>query len=540
MTPGTVYLVGAGPGDPDLITVRGAQLLMDCDALVYDSLVSPALVSKSPAAEKIYVGKTQGGHSLTQDEITRLIVELALRPGGPRRILRLKGGDPYVFGRGGEEALACAEAGIPFEVVPGVTAGVAAPAYAGVPVTHRSLSRGVIFFTGHLAHGNLEHLPWASLARSGFTLVSYMGVSTMPEVCRRLMGEGLAADTPAMVVQEGTTPGQRSVRGTVADIAELALRAGIRSPAVTVMGRVVGLAETLGPQRPRPLAGKTVVLLKAEESSYEELETLRQAGARVIEASVVRCVPVEDPGATRAEIESIGKEDVVLFTSAVAARFFGELWHTLPTRPHPQVVAASPTVRAAALQQGFAVSGNLGEAGRSAGHAPAVQSLRHAAVSGDRFAVSGDQGKAGRSAGHAPAVESLRHAAVSADRMVWLPRSLAAGEALLASVREAGYRVRPLPIYRAVPVPLPADVRSLLAGGRVDAVLFLSGSTVRAALDAAPGLKGASQVIFGAVGPLAARQAEAHGIRCQVVPARSTVADLVEALMTTLGVRGDP
>lgn len=494
--PGKVYLVGAGPGDPDLITVRGQQLLERCDALVYDSLVPPALVENSPAAEKHYVGKTQGGHAFTQDEITALLLSLATRPAGPRRIVRLKGGDPYVFGRGGEEALACQQAGIPFEVVPGVTAGVAAPAYAGVPVTHRSISRGVIFYTGHLAHGNLEHLPWRALAEAGFTLVSYMGVSTVGEIARRLQAEGLNPDTPAMMVQEGTTPGQRSVRGTLATLAERAEAAGIRPPAVTVVGEVVALGDSLGTQSPRPLAGKTVVLLKAEESGYPELERLRQLGARVIEAPVVRCVAGEDRAGARRELERIGGDDVVFFTSAVAARFFGELWHQLPERPHPQVFAASPTVRQAVLRQGFEVSGGAG--GR-----------RHVA-------------------------QSLQQGGVPGGRTVWLPRSAAAGTGVPEALQAAGYVPRPVPIYRALPVPLSADVCSVLQHGRADAVLFLSGSCARAAVEAAANLPEAEDVLFGAVGPLAAREAEALGIRCQAIPDRPRVGDLVDTVIASL------
>jgi len=495
--PGRVFLVGAGPGDPDLITVRGQQLLATCDALVYDGLVSPSLVSSCPAPDKHYVGKTKGGHAFTQDEITRLLLDLATRPGGPERIVRLKGGDPFVFGRGGEEALACRSAGVPFEVVPGVTAGVAAPAYAGVPVTHRSLSRGLVLFTGHLAQGNLEHLPWKALADSGFTLVSYMGVSTLPEITRRLMAEGLAPETPAMVVQEGTTSGQRSVRATLERLPAEAHRAGIRPPAVTVVGPVVELAEALGSQAPRPLAGKTVVLLKAEESSYPELDSMRRLGARVVEASVLRCVAIQDCGGVELALGAIRGEDVVLLTSAVAARFFGEAWHRQPARPQPRVIGVVRPVREAALRQGLEVI-----------------DLPEASVT-------------------SPA-EALRVARVPTDRTVWLPRSEAAGRATVEAVEQAGYRARPLPIYRVVPVPLPADVTALLNTGRVDAVVFLSGTTVRAALAAAPGLAGCEGVLFAAVGPLAARAASDKGIQCQVVPARPRLADLVTALIDQL------
>lgn len=496
--PGKIYLVGAGPGDPDLITVRGAQLCQSCDALVYDSLVPAELVANSPALRKIYVGKTEGGHTMTQDEITRLLVDLAHEPGGPRRIVRLKGGDPYVFGRGGEEALACREAGVPLEVVPGVTAGVAAPAYAGVPVTHRRTSRGVIFFTGHLAHGNLDHLPWAQLATSGFTLVSYMGVSTLEQIAARLVEAGLAPDTPAMVVQEGTTPGQRSVCAPLSQLAERARAAGIRPPAVTVIGQVVSLAETLGPQRPRPLAGKTVVLLKAEESSYSELAPLRRAGARVIEVSVVRCVQSPHPEEVETGLLAMRGEHVVFFRSAAAARFFGDAWRKLSGRPQPRLIAGSPTVRDALLRQGFDV-------------------------------VYTEQGRVG-------ALETLRGAAVAPGTTVWMPRSTGAGTETPRELEAAGFSPRLLRVYETKHVPVPNDVRSILSSGRVDAVLFLSGSCARAAAVAAPHL-GRQQdrpVLFGAVGPLTARAASEVGIHCEVVPDLPRVADLVDAVLTQM------
>ncbi len=496
--PKTVYLVGAGPGDPDLITVRGAQLCQTCDVLVYDSLVPQELVSSSPAAEKIYVGKTDGGHTMSQEEITDLLVDLATRPDGPRRIVRLKGGDPYVFGRGGEEALACQRAGVPFEVVPGVTAGVAAPAYAGVPVTHRMISRGVIFFTGHLAKGNVEHLPWQQLAQSGFTLVSYMGVKTVERITEQLMAGGLDPATPAMMVQEGTTPGQRSVTGTVETLAELAKKAEIRPPAVTVIGKVVSLAADLGPQNPRPLAGKTVVLLKAEESSYDELAPLRRAGTRVVEVSIVRCVAGAAQRDARAMVAALGPDDVVLFRSAAAARFFGQAWLAVNPGPQPRLVAGSRTVR---------------------------DTLR-----GFDFDVSFTEEHT------AGAVDILRHAGVDPGAPIWLPRSASAGDRTVRVLRDQGYDPRPVPLYDTLPVPVPNDVRSLLSTGRTDAVLFLSGSCVEAAVAAAPRLADLepNRILFGAVGPLTAAVAEGLGIHCEVIPDRPRVGDLVDALLTRM------
>ncbi len=501
--PGKVYLVGAGPGDPDLITVRGAQLCRDCDVLIHDSLVPAELVSSSSAPEKIYVGKTDGGHAMSQEEITALMVGLALRPDGPRSIVRLKGGDPYVFGRGGEEALACREAGIPFEVVPGVTAGVAAPAYAGVPVTHRVTSRGVIFFTGHLAGGNLEHLPWDQLASSGFTLVSYMGVKTAGRITERLLEAGLDPETPAMMVQEGTTPGQRSVTGTLETIARVAEEAQIRPPAVTILGRVVELSARLGAQRPRPLAGRTVVVLKAEESSYDELAPLRRAGARVVEVPIVRCAAGPEHHQGRATVAGLGPDDVVLLRSGAAARFFGQAWLAVNPGPQPRLIAGSRTV--AHTLRGFDLQVSFTEE-RAAG-----------------------------------AAKILAAAGVEPGSTIWLPRSRGAGDRTIRVLREGGYHPRPIPLYDTLPVVVPADVQSLLSSGRTDAVLFLSGSCVEAAVAAAPGLatEAGKGITFGAVGPLTAGVAEGLGIHCAVIPERPRVGDLIGSLMAAMGV-GDP
>ncbi|MBI5533827.1 MAG: uroporphyrinogen-III C-methyltransferase [Deltaproteobacteria bacterium] len=242
---GHVYLVGAGPGPSDLITLRGWRLLMVCDALVYDHLVDAELIEACQAPIKVYVGKVAGRHAMPQAEINALLVSLAKRESGPRCIVRLKGGDPFVFGRGGEEALACANADVPFEVVPGVTAGTAAAAAAGVPVTHRDLSRGVVFVTGHMSGDGELDLPWDAFAHCGLTLVFFMAVSTADRIGRALIDAGMRSSTPAMIVQEGTTDRQRSLLTTVSDLGESVRRAGIEAPAILVIGKVASLAETL-------------------------------------------------------------------------------------------------------------------------------------------------------------------------------------------------------------------------------------------------------------------------------------------------------
>jgi len=494
----TVYLVGAGPGDPDLITVKGLDLLERCDVLVHDALVPPELVLRCPAEEKHYVGKTAGGHAVTQEEITRLLIELATAEGEARTIVRLKGGDPYVFGRGGEEVLACLEAGIRVEVVPGVTSGVAAPAYAGVPVTHRAISRGAIFVTGHQMKGGIPDLPWESMARSGLTLVMYMGVGTLPVISRELIEHGLAPDTPAMVVQEGTMSGQRCVSGTVADIAQRAKGEGIRPPAITVVGPVVDLHLQLDTQTPRPLSGKTVVLVRAEEREYPDVERMREAGARVLDVPGIRCVVRPAMDEVAAMYDSIADDHTVVFTSALGARFFGRTWSQLEHRASPTFVAASRAFVGAMRRQGM-----------EAAFAPRITG-------------------AGR------VLEALQDNGVPPGTVVWLPRSAAADNELPDTLKAAGYDARPVDLYETLPVPLPADVRSMLGDGRVDALMFLSGTCVSSVVSAVGDLPTGGNMLIAAIGPKTATVANQEGIPCDLVPDEPTILNLVDDVIRAL------
>nr|MBA3708718.1 uroporphyrinogen-III C-methyltransferase [Planctomycetota bacterium] len=264
---GTVYLVGAGPGDPGLLTCRARDLLVACDCVVHDYLVNPEILELVPAtAVRHNVGKRGGATSITQPEINRTIVELASRH---RRIVRLKGGDPFLFGRGGEEAVALSDAGIAFEVVPGVTSGTGVPAYAGIPVTHRAASSAVAFVTGHQQVGSDDDLDWSSFARIE-TLVLYMGVHRLAENCAALIAAGRAADTPACAIQWGTYPHQRVVTATLATLAREVAAAGLGAPAITVIGEVVRYREKIRwfdhPLR-RPLFGRRVVVTRSREQA---------------------------------------------------------------------------------------------------------------------------------------------------------------------------------------------------------------------------------------------------------------------------------
>ena len=319
-TPGMVYLVGAGPGDPGLLTRRGAEILARAEVIVYDHLASPRLLDLAPkGALRISAGKTIGHCTMSQDEINEVLVEQA-RLG--RRVVRLKGGDPFVFGRGGEEAEHLRAHGLPFLVVPGVTAALGATSYAGIPVTHRGVASAVAFVTGHDDPDRPGRLDWPSLARFPGTLVVYMGVTRLPSLCRTLIREGKPPDTPASMIQSGTLPAQRTVVGTLVTLPDLAKAAGIGPPALLVVGEVVARRPELAWFERLPLFGQRIVVTRPSDESDRSAEALEALGAEVLPAPMVQILPVEDFEALDDAIRRLASFDWLVFTSGNGVRHF--------------------------------------------------------------------------------------------------------------------------------------------------------------------------------------------------------------------------
>ncbi len=320
---GKVYLVGAGPGDPGLITVKGLECIKNADVIIYDYLASPVLLKHAGEnAEIIYVGKKGSNHTLPQDKISDLIVEKASMG---LTVARLKGGDPFIFGRGAEEAEELIEAGIPFEVVPGVTSAIAAPAYAGIPLTHRSFTSTVAFVTGHEdPTKEKSNIDWASLVKGLGTIVFLMGVKNLPNITKQLISHGMQSDMPVALVQWGTTPKQFTVSGTLDNIVERVKSAGLKSPAIIVVGGVVKLRETMKWFENRPLSGKRIVVTRAREQASDLVKLLSDLGAECLECPTIKVVPPDDWKPLDAAIKNIATCDWLVFTSVNGVNAFFE------------------------------------------------------------------------------------------------------------------------------------------------------------------------------------------------------------------------
>jgi len=496
-TPGMVSLVGAGPGDPGLLTLSGMRCLAEAEVVVHDALVNPRLLDHAPAsAERIYVGKSAGRHTLPQEEINRLLVE---RASAGKRVVRLKGGDPFIFGRGGEEAEALAAAGIPFEVVPGVTSAIAGPAYAGIPLTHRDFTASVAFVTGHEDPAKADSgIAWDRLATGAGTLVFLMGVGRLPEIVAQLTRHGRAPETPAAVVRWGTRPDQEVVTGTLAELVEKTR--GMRPPALIVVGEVVRLRERLAWFERRPLFGKRVLVTRAREQASELTRRLEAAGAEVVEYPAIAILPPESFRPLDAALGRLREFSWLILTSVNGVRFFWE-----------RLQAAGKDARALAGLRVAAI-------GPATAAALGAHGIRADLVPGEFKAEGLLEGLAG---------EALSGAGIL------IARAAEAREILPEALRARGARVEVVPAYRTVKNSRDvAPLRAMLEERAIQVVTFTSSSTVTHFLDLAgpePArlLEG---VLVASIGPVTAQTAARHGIVSQVVPDRYTIPALVEAL----------
>jgi uroporphyrinogen III methyltransferase/synthase len=480
----TVHLVGAGPGDPGLLTARALELIACADVILYDRLIpQSALEGARPDAELVYVGKEGGGPSTGQEEIERLLVEHGR---SSPTVVRLKGGDPFVFGRGGEEALALLAAGIPFEVVPGVTAGVAAPAYAGIPVTHRDRASGVAFVTGNEDPAKPDSaIDWEALARFPGTLVFYMGVRQLPRITESLVAGGRSGEEPAAVIERGTLPGQRVVTATLATIAERAAAADIRPPSITLVGEVAALRDELAWFEDRPLAGKTVAVTRARAQSSGLAARLRALGADVIEAPAIRIEPLPGPPL------DLAPYDLVCLTSPNGVRLLFDRIPDARALAGKTVAAIGPGTARALREHGIAAD-----------------------VVPDRFVAEA-------------LVEALADVPV---RRALVARAAEARDVLPDSLRARGAEVDVVALYETVAEDLSPEERERARGA--DYVTFTSSSTVRYFLDAV-GEVGPGQRIVS-IGPVTTDALRERGLSPFAQAERHDIDGLVEALLNAV------
>jgi uroporphyrinogen III methyltransferase / synthase len=498
---GTVYLVGAGPGDPGLITVKGRDCIKAADTLIYDYLAAEAFLTYArPEAEKIYVGKKGGDHTLPQEEINRLLVAKAKEG---KLVVRLKGGDPFVFGRGGEEIEELLAAGVAFEVVPGVTSAVAAPAYAGIPLTHRKFTSTVAFVTGHEdPTKSSSSIDWASLAGGIGTLVFFMGVKNLPHICQQLLKHGRSGNTPVALVRWGTTPRQQTVTGTIDNIVERVRAAKLKAPAIIVVGGVVGLREQMQWFERRPLFGKRIIVTRARRQASALVERLNALGAACLQCPTIRLEPPASWDALDAAVDRLDSYHWLVFTSVNGVDpFFQRLDRT------GRDARALAHLKTAVI--GPATAERLGRYDLRSDIVPANYRAESVVAA---FAEQDLKGK-----------------------RILLPRAKEARPILPVELTRMGARVDEIAVYETV---MDGDsvqaVRDALTQGEVDLVTFTSSSTVTNFHQMLP--EGEQKALMkavqtAAIGPITARTARDLGFKVDIEAQTYTIDGLVEAIL---------
>ncbi len=489
-TVGTVYLVGAGPGDPELVTLRGLRLISSADVILYDNLAASVLRAHArPEAEKIYVGKKRAQRVYSQRQISQMLIEQA-RAG--HCVVRLKGGDPYVFGRGGEEAEALSEAGIPFEVVPGVSSALGVAAYAGVPLTQRGLTSVLVFVTGHESEG----IDWAKVGTEG-TLVIFMGLTTFGEIARRLIDAGRPPSTPALAVRWGTRGDQVSVAGTLEDLPEKIRRHDLKPPALVIVGEVVSLRSKLNWYENLPLFGRTVLVTRARQQAAPLSEALRRLGANVIEFPTIEIRPPDDWGPLDQALARLGEYDWLIFTSANGVRFFVERldqsaadWRDLRARICAIGPATADSLRALHLKVDLMPEEYVAESVLAA------------------FATHD-----------------------LAAKRILLPRAAVARDLIPVELEKRGAQVNVVAAYQTVaPRHSPQNTADLFESeGKPDWITFTSSSTVKnfARLCPVESLQG---VRIASIGPVTSKTVMELGLHVDTEAKQYTIEGLVDAI----------
>lgn len=492
-----VYLVGAGPGDPGLITCKGLECLSKADVVVYDYLAGGRLLdSAPPQAEKIYVGKKASEHTLEQSEINKLLVDKAKEG---KVVVRLKGGDPFVLGRGGEEADELVKNGISFEVVPGVTSAIAVPAYAGIPVTHRKVASSFAVITGHEDPTKLDSsINWEKLATGVDTLVFLMGMNNLPEITAKLAQYGRPLDTPVAVIKDGTQPGQQTVTGTLENIANEVKKHKLSPPAVIVVGDVVNLRDKLRWFDNRPLSGKRILVTRSRQQASVLSKLLSERGAEPVELPVIDIRPVSDTAELDLAISTLSQYQWIVFTSVNGVEAFFERLRSLKldarTLYSLKIAAIGPATVEALEKKGITPD-FCPDAYTGAGLVSGLSKLK---IAGQKF---------------------------------FLPRTDIADKELSDGIKQLGGSVHEVTVYQTVPGVSPAKAREVFTNGKIDVVTFASSSTVSNLMTALKkediSLNGAA---IACIGPKTADTAAKAGLKVDIVSTESTIPALVAAI----------
>ncbi|MCR5176533.1 MAG: uroporphyrinogen-III C-methyltransferase [Anaerovibrio sp.] len=498
---GTVFLVGAGPGDPGLMTMKAVECLGTADVVVYDRLADKRILQYAAEnVEKIYVGKASNRHTMTQEKICQLLVDLAMEG---KTVVRLKGGDPFVFGRGGEEALLLQENGIRFEIVPGVTSAVSVPAYAGIPVTHRGIAASFAVVTGHEDPAK-EHsdINWPQLATATDTLVFLMGIANLPGITAKLIEYGRNPDTPVAVIRWGTKPQQQVWTTILSDAAQMVERENIKPPCIFMVGNVVSLRDKLAwfdNPAMRPLFGRRILVTRARPQASRLMEALEFLGAECVEAPAIKIEePADAYGMIDRAIEEIAGYDWIVFTSTNGVKHF---WNRLQAKELDARALGKNKICAI----GTATAEELAVHGLVADIIP------------ERYQAEG--------------IIDAMQKEVGPGSRVLIPRAAEAREVLPDALREKGAIVDVIPVYNTVIGDMESDnIRELLIEGKIDVITFTSSSTVVNLLKLIDSRDLIQSACIAAIGPVTANTLTKYGLKADIVAEEYTISGLVDAI----------